>query len=43
VGKPILEQLAQEELQEDQLDMKDLGELERQAVSLDEYIKKRDM
>jgi hypothetical protein len=41
VEKAILEQISREELKEDLLDMKDLRELERQAVPLDEYIKKR--
>ena len=41
VEKAILEQLAREELKEDLLDLKDLRELERQAVPLDAYLKKR--
>lgn len=41
VEKAILEQISREERKEDLLDMKDLRELERQAVPLDEYIKKR--
>lgn len=41
VEKAILEQLTREELKEDLLDMKDLRELERQAVPLDNYLKKR--
>jgi hypothetical protein len=41
VEKAILEQLAREELKEDLVDMKDLRALEQQAVSLDEYLKKR--
>jgi hypothetical protein len=34
--KAILEQLAREELKEDLVDLKDLRELEHQAVPLDE-------
>ncbi|MCJ7487019.1 MAG: hypothetical protein MUQ25_12755 [Candidatus Aminicenantes bacterium] len=41
VEKAILEQLAREELKEDLVDLKNLRELENQAVSLDEYLKKR--
>jgi hypothetical protein len=41
VEKAILEQLAREELIEDLLDLKDIRELERQAVPLDDYLKKR--
>jgi hypothetical protein len=41
VEKAILEQLAREELKEDLVDLKNLRELELQAVSLDEYLKKR--
>jgi len=41
VEKAILEQLAREELKEDLVDMKNLRELEQQAASLDEYLKKR--
>jgi hypothetical protein len=41
VEKAILEQLAREELKEDLVDLKSLRELEQQAVSLDEYLKKR--
>ncbi len=41
VEKAILEQLAREELKEDLVDLKNLRELEHQAVSLDDYLKKR--
>ena len=41
VEKAILEQLAREELKEDLVDLKNLRELENQAVSLDGYLKKR--
>jgi hypothetical protein len=41
VEKAILEQLAREEIKEDLVDLKNLRELEQQAVSLDEYLKKR--
>lgn len=41
VEKALLEQLSREELKEDLVDMKDLRALESQAVSLDEYSKKR--
>lgn len=41
VEKAILEQLAREELKEDLVDLKNLRGLEQQAVSLDEYLKKR--
>ena len=41
VEKAILEQLAREELKEDLVDLKNLRELEHQAISLDEYVKKR--
>jgi len=41
VEKAILEQLDREELKEDLVDLKNLRDLEQQAVSLDEYLKKR--
>jgi hypothetical protein len=41
VEKAVLEQLAREELKEDLVDLRNLRELEQQAVSLDEYLKKR--
>jgi hypothetical protein len=41
VEKAILEQLAREELKEDLVDLKDLRELEQQAISLTAYLKKR--
>ena len=41
VEKAILEQISREELKEDLVDLKDLRALEGQAVSLDEYLKKR--
>ena len=41
VEKAIREQLAREELKEDLVDLKNLRELEHQAISLDEYVKKR--
>ena len=41
VEKAILEQLAREELKEDLVDLKNLRDLEQQAVSLDEYLNKR--
>jgi len=41
VEKAILEQLAREELKEDIVELKSLRDLELQAVSLDEYLKKR--
>ncbi|MCJ7587980.1 MAG: hypothetical protein MUQ00_08800 [Candidatus Aminicenantes bacterium] len=41
VEKAILELLAREELKEDLVDLKNLRELEHQAVPLDEYLKKR--
>ncbi|MGB7297070.1 MAG: hypothetical protein WBC70_15910 [Candidatus Aminicenantales bacterium] len=41
VEKAILEQLTREELKEDLVDLKNLRDLEQQAVALDEYIKKR--
>jgi predicted transcriptional regulator len=41
VEKAILEQLSREELKEDLVDLKNLREREYQAVSLDEYVKKR--
>ncbi len=41
VEKAVLEQLAREEIKEDLVDIKNLRELERQAISLDEYLKKR--
>jgi hypothetical protein len=41
VEKAILEQLSREELKEDLVDLKNLRELEHQAISLDEYLKKR--
>jgi hypothetical protein len=41
VEKALLEQLAREELKEDLVDLKNLRELEHQAISLDEYLKKR--
>ncbi|OGD11701.1 MAG: hypothetical protein A2Y86_05505 [Candidatus Aminicenantes bacterium RBG_13_62_12] len=40
VEKAILEQLAREELKEDLVDLKNLRELEKRAISLDEYLKK---
>jgi tRNA U55 pseudouridine synthase TruB len=40
VEKAMLEQLAREELKEDLVDLKNLRELEQQAVSLNEYLKK---
>ena len=40
VEKAIIEQLAREELKEDLVDLKDLRELEKQAISLDKYFKK---
>jgi hypothetical protein len=40
VEKAILEQLAREELKEDLVDLKNLRDLEQQAISLDEYLKK---
>ncbi|OGD12400.1 MAG: hypothetical protein A2Y86_03390 [Candidatus Aminicenantes bacterium RBG_13_62_12] len=41
VEKAIQEQIDREELKEDLLDMKELKALERQAVPLDDYLKKR--
>ncbi len=41
VEKAILEQIAREELKEDLIDLKEFRELERRAVPLDEYLKKR--
>lgn len=41
VEKAILEQLAREEFKEDLVDLKNLRELEHQAITLDEYLKKR--
>jgi hypothetical protein len=41
VEKAVLELLAREELKEDLVDMKELRELERQAIPLDDYLKKR--
>jgi len=41
VEKAILEQISREELKEDLVDMKNLRGLEHQAVSIDEYLKKR--
>ena len=41
VEKAIIEQLAREELKEDLVDLKNLRELEHQAIELDEYLKKR--
>jgi hypothetical protein len=41
VEKAILEQLAREELKEDLVDLKDLRELERRAIPLSAYLKKR--
>jgi hypothetical protein len=41
VEKAIVEQLAREELKEDLVDLKNLRGLEQEAVSLDEYLKKR--
>jgi len=41
VEKAVLELLAREELKEDLVDLKNLRELERQAVALDDYLKKR--
>jgi hypothetical protein len=41
VERAILEQLAREELKEDLVDLKNLRELEQQAISLDVYLKKR--
>ena len=41
VEKALLESLEREELKEDLVDLKNLRELERQAASLDEYLKKR--
>jgi len=41
VEKAILELLAREELKEDLVDLKNLRELEHQAVPLDEYLKRR--
>jgi len=41
VEKAILEQLSREELKEDLVDLKNLREIEHQAISLDEYLKKR--
>ncbi|MCX6563937.1 MAG: hypothetical protein NTU60_10075 [Candidatus Aminicenantes bacterium] len=41
VEKAVVEQMAREELKEDMLDMKNFRDLELQAVSLEEYLKKR--
>jgi len=41
VEKAVLELLTREELKEDLVDLKDLRELERRAVPLDDYLKKR--
>ncbi len=41
VEKAVLELLAREELKEDLVDLKQLRELERQAVPIDDYLKKR--
>lgn len=41
VEKAILEQISREQLKEDLIDLKDLRPFERQAVPLDDYIKKR--
>jgi hypothetical protein len=41
VEKAVLELLSREELKEDLVDLKDLRELERQAVPLGDYLKKR--
>ena len=41
VEKAVLELLAREELKEDLVDLKELRELERQAVPLDDYLNKR--
>jgi predicted transcriptional regulator len=41
VEKAILESLAREELKEDLVDLKNLRDLESQAVTLEEYLKKR--
>jgi len=41
VEKAIVEQLAREELKEDLVDLKNLRGLEQEAISLDEYLKKR--
>jgi len=41
VEKAIVEQMAREEMREDLLDMKTLREAESQAVTLEEYLKKR--
>ena len=41
VEKAVLELLAREELKEDLVDLKNLRDLERQAVSLDDYLKTR--
>jgi hypothetical protein len=41
VEKAIVEQIAREELKEDLLDMKTLRDAESQAVTLDDYLKKR--
>jgi hypothetical protein len=41
IEKAILEQLAREELKEDLVDLKNLRVLENQAMTLDEYLKKR--
>ncbi len=41
VEKAILEQIAREELKEDLIDLKDLRQLERQAMPLEDYLKKR--
>ena len=41
VEKAVVEQMAREELKEDMLDMKNFRDLELQAVSIEEYLKKR--
>ncbi|MDP2915644.1 MAG: hypothetical protein Q8O91_09355 [Candidatus Aminicenantes bacterium] len=41
VEKAVVEQMVREELKEDILDMKNFHDLELQAVSLEEYLKKR--
>jgi len=40
VEKAVVEQMVREELKEDILDMKNFQDLELQAVSLEEYLKK---
>ncbi len=41
VEKAVLELLAREELKEDLVDLKNLRELEHQAIAINDYIKKR--